>query len=92
MLRQDKNESGGARRQTSSSLYALSHVASFGLLVGAAVLVGYYFGTWLDKVYGTAPWLMILCLVLFIVGAFVKFIQITGDLAKREKRVEEKRK
>ena len=92
MLRQDKNESDGARKQGSGALYALSHVASFGLLVGAAVLIGYYFGTWLDSVCGTTPWLMVTSLVLFIVGAFVKFIQITGDLAKREKRAEGNRK
>jgi len=64
-----------------NSVRAVSQVGSFGLLMGSAILIGYYVGSYLDKKLGTSPWLMLLFLLLFMVGAFVKFIQETKEVA-----------
>ena len=63
-----------------TSLRALSLIGSFGLTMGAAILMGYYFGSYLDRTFGTEPWLMLLFLLLFMVGAFIKFIQSTREV------------
>jgi F0F1-type ATP synthase assembly protein I len=60
---------------------AVSLVGSFGLMMGAAVLIGYYLGSYIDRKLGTSPWGMLAFLILFIVGAFVKFIQSTKELS-----------
>ena len=60
---------------------SLSLIGSFGLTMGAAVLIGYHAGSYLDRKFGTAPWCMLVFLVLFMVGAFIKFVQDAGGLS-----------
>jgi len=50
--------------------------------MAAAILLGYYLGSYLDQKLGTAPWLMMLLLILFIIGAFIKFWQSTKEVSK----------
>ncbi len=59
---------------------ALADVASFGLTMGAAILMGYFVGSYLDRKFGTSPWLMFLFLLLFMIAAFVKFFQSIQDV------------
>jgi len=54
---------------------SLSLIGSFGLTMGAAILIGYYLGSYIDSKIGTAPWGMLTCLVLFMIGAFIKFVR-----------------
>ncbi|MCP4713651.1 MAG: AtpZ/AtpI family protein [Deltaproteobacteria bacterium] len=68
------------KKGITTSLRALSQVGSFGLTMGAAILMGYYFGSWLDRKFATTPWCMLLFLLLFMVGAFIKFMQSTREV------------
>ena len=69
------------KKEFSGVVRALANVANFGLTMGAAILIGYYIGSYLDRKLGTSPWLMLLFLILFMVGAFIKFIQSTKDVS-----------
>ena len=64
---------------------SLSLIGSFGLTMGAAILIGYHLGSYLDRKLGTAPWCMLVCLLLFMVGAFIKFVQDAGGLSGKTK-------
>lgn len=44
---------------------ALGLIMSAGFTMAASVLVGYFAGSWLDKYFGTKPWLT---LIMFILG------------------------
>lgn len=66
-----------AKKGLGKALRAVSLVGSFGLMIGAAILLGFYLGSYLDRKLGTAPWLMLLFVLLCIVGAFIKFVQST---------------
>jgi ATP synthase protein I len=55
----------------------LSYVLSFGFTMAAAIVTAYFLGTWLDRKFGTEPWLLIGFLLWFIVAAFVKLFQVT---------------
>ena len=65
---------------------------SFGFIMAASVLVGYFIGNYLDKKLGTEPWLLIIFLFLGIIGAFVEFFKMfqrfmasnSKDKGKRE--------
>jgi len=57
------------------SLGALSKVGSFGFIMAAAIFMGYYIGSYLDRKLDTEPWFLLLFLILFIIGAFIKFVQ-----------------
>lgn len=48
---------------------------SFGFIMAASILVGYFLGSFLDKKLGTEPWLLIIFLFLGIAGAFIEFFK-----------------
>ena len=62
------------------SLQALYVVGSFGLTMGASILLGYWLGSYIDRRLGTSPWFMLLFLLLFMVGAFIKFFQAIKEI------------
>ena len=68
------------RKGLAKSLRALSLVGSFGFMMGASILAGYYLGIYIDEKLGTSPWFMLICLILFMVGAFIKFIQSIKEI------------
>lgn len=48
----------------------LASLASMGFAMAISTLLGLALGLYLDKVFGTAPWLMILFLLLGVIGGF----------------------
>ena len=54
---------------------AFAMFGSFGFIMGASVLVGYFLGNFLDKKLGTEPWFLIIFLFLAIMGAFIEFFK-----------------
>jgi len=69
-----------------TSIRAVSLVGSFGLMMGAAILLGYYLGSYIDHKLGTSPWFMLIFLILFMMGAFIKFIQSTKEITNEPKK------
>lgn len=72
------------KKELSGALKSLSHIGSFGLTIGAAILMGYYAGIYIDDTLGTAPWFMIVFILLFMAGAFIKFINETKEDGKNK--------
>lgn len=73
------------KREFSAVGKSLSLIGSFGLTMGAAILLGYYVGSYIDSKIGTAPWCMLVFLILFMIGAFVKFVREAGGLSSTTK-------
>jgi len=69
------------KKDLKGSLGALSQVGSFGFIMAAAILMGYYSGSYIDRKLGTEPWFMLLMLILFIIGAFIKFVQSIKEVS-----------
>jgi F0F1-type ATP synthase assembly protein I len=67
------------------SLGALSQVGSFGFIMAGAIFMGYYTGTYIDRKLDTEPWFLLLFLILFIIGAFIKFVQSTKEVSSKKK-------
>jgi ATP synthase protein I len=66
------------------SLGALSKVGSFGFIMAAAIFMGYYIGSYLDKKLDTEPWFLLLFLILSIIGAFIKFVQSVKEVSGKK--------
>ena len=49
---------------------ALMSLTSMGFATVISTLLGFWFGLYLDGVFGTAPWLMILFLILGVIAGF----------------------
>lgn len=62
------------------SLRSVSLVANFGFTMAAAIFIGYYLGCYIDGKLGTSPWFMLIFLILFMAGAFIKFLQSVREV------------
>lgn len=71
------------KKELSNIARSVALIGSFGLTIGAAILFGYYIGTYIDSKLGTAPWFMLLFLILFMIGAFIKFFQETKSVSNK---------
>ena len=72
MLRDNKQTK---KNSLVDSLGAVSKIGSFGFIMAAAIFMGYYLGSYIDRKLDTEPWFLLLFLILFIIGAFIKFVQ-----------------
>lgn len=71
-----------SRRRSGTSVAAY---AGLGLQFVAVVLAGLYAGQWLDRRFGTEPWLMIAGVFLGAGGAFwAMYRRLMADLAHEE--------
>ncbi len=73
------------KKNLSGSLGALYQVGSFGFIMAAAIFMGYYAGSYIDRKLGTEPWFMLLLLVMFIIGAFIKFLQSVREVSGKKR-------
>jgi len=72
------------KKDLSNVIKSVSHIGSFGLTMGACILMGYYLGKYIDTKLGTTPWFMIILILLFMVGAFIKFVQETRAVSDKQ--------
>jgi ATP synthase protein I len=72
------------KKDLSNVIKSVSHIGSFGLTMGACILMGYYLGSYIDAKLGTAPWFMVVLVLLFMVGAFIKFVQETKAVSDKQ--------
>ncbi len=61
----------------------IADISSIGLAFPIAILIGFFFGRWLDGIFGTPPWLMIVFSVMGIAAGFLNAIR-TGLRVGRE--------
>jgi ATP synthase protein I len=60
-------------------------MASVGLEMAIATVLGWWIGQWLDRRYGTEPWLMLLFLLLGVAAGFKGLFRAVRE-AKRTMR------
>jgi len=54
-----------------SGFQKIAALSSLGLLLPSSIIVGLFFGYWLDKLLGTKPWMLLTFLVLGIISGFL---------------------
>ena len=55
-----------------------------GLAFPIAIAIGYFFGAWLDRVFGTAPWLTVVFSIFGIAGGFLNAFRIAVRIGREE--------
>jgi F0F1-type ATP synthase assembly protein I len=63
-------------------------VSIIGIQFPVAIALGYFFGRWLDGLFGTDPWLMIIFALCGIAAGFVNLFRITAQAGRAEQRIE----
>jgi F0F1-type ATP synthase assembly protein I len=59
-----------------------------GIQFPVAMALGYFWGKWMDGLFGTEPWLTIIFSILGVVAGFVNLFRITLATAREEERLE----
>jgi ATP synthase protein I len=67
-------------KQPSKTNYRkIAAISSLGLMLPSSIVIGLFLGYYLDKFFGTHPWLL---LVFFILGAVSGFYSLLRGLSK----------
>jgi F0F1-type ATP synthase assembly protein I len=62
-------------------------VSVIGIQFPVAIALGFFFGRWLDKSLGTAPWLTVVFSLLGIAAGFVNLFRITAQAGRAEEQI-----
>ena len=55
-----------------------------GIQFPIAMAIGYFWGKWMDGIFGTEPWLTIVFSIFGIIAGFVNLVRITIATGRRE--------
>jgi len=75
----DKIPPKGKKKSSNEFIKGLSQLSQFGISIIVCVLIGVFFGRFLDSILGTSPWLL---LTFSFMGAAAAFKYLI-DLSKR---------
>lgn len=75
---------GQRRKRTSGAIRRIADASSIGLAFPIAIAIGYFFGQWLDGMFGTAPWLMAIFTVFGIVAGFLNALRTAIRIGREE--------
>ena len=62
-----------------------SRFSYVGIFFGVAVFLGFLFGRWLDRKFGTNPWLMIVGVLFGIASGFKELYRLTASYRTDQK-------
>lgn len=62
----------------------LAELSSTALVLPSSIAIGLFFGHWLDKRLGTAPWLLLIFMVLGVVSGLLSLFRIVRKQLKDE--------
>ena len=68
-----------AKQPSKTNYRKIAAISSLGLMLPSSIIVGLFLGYYLDKFFGTHPWLL---LVFFILGAVSGFYSLIRGLSK----------
>ncbi|MEN6372195.1 MAG: AtpZ/AtpI family protein [Armatimonadota bacterium] len=58
--------------------------SSIGFVLVFSIVIGWGIGSWLDKLFGTSPWLMLIFTFMGIIAGFIEVIRIAIQLSREE--------
>ncbi len=83
--RKGKNEGSGQEDSGDKEMRRIAlRYSAIGLEMGAAVVIGYAAGWWLDKTFGTKPYLTLVMLLLGIGAAFMAIYRAAREIQKMD--------
>ena len=71
--------------ERTKSFRQIARFSSIGIFWGVAVGIGWWFGSWLDRRFDTAPWFMVVGILVGVAAGF-KEMYLTGKAAQATSR------
>ncbi|MDY7033717.1 MAG: AtpZ/AtpI family protein [Thermodesulfobacteriota bacterium] len=60
----------------------MSRYSAIGLEMGLSIVIGLAIGWWLDRLFGTKPWLSLVFLIFGLVAGFRSLFRLLRDVKK----------
>ncbi len=76
-----------AKKETKRALRGATtwlNVSIIGIQFPVAIALGYFWGRWMDKQFGTEPWLTLVFTLFGITAGFVNLFRITAQASRSE--------
>jgi ATP synthase protein I len=67
------------KRQQQSERQQLLEASSLGLMFPLAIGIGFGWGWWMDRLFGTRPWLTVIFTAFGVIAAFVNLFRTAGS-------------
>ena len=77
------NQSPQSSTNKVTAVYQAAQLASLGIEMGLAVLLGWFVGQWLDNRWGTDPWLMLVFTLFGVAAGFKAVLRVHHDVTRR---------
>jgi len=58
--------------------------SSIPLVLVVSIAIGWALGSWLDRKFGTSPWLMLVFTLLGVAAGFIEMVRIAQQLMKED--------
>jgi ATP synthase protein I len=78
------NSSDDGRRESRRQLIKALKRGSVGLEMAFAIAIGAALGWWLDKYFGTEPWLLMTCVLLGVAASFNSLFRMARAVARED--------
>ena len=65
------------KEDTKKLLRQAAQASTIGLTLVFAIFIGLALGIWLDGVFGTSPWLTLVCFVMGLAAGFLNYYRFT---------------
>lgn len=75
---------GKRRARTSDRVRRIADASSIGLAFPIAIAIGYFFGSWLDGILGTTPWLTAIFSIFGIAAGFLNALRTAIRIGREE--------
>ncbi len=64
-----------AKQPSKINYRKIAAISSLGLMLPSSIAVGLFFGYYLDKLFGTHPWLLLVFFILGVISGFYSLIR-----------------
>ncbi len=69
-----------------SKYSTLAEASSLGFMFPIALAIGYFWGSWMDRLFGTEPWLTWIFTAFGLIAAFVNLFRLAAKADREEKK------
>lgn len=70
------------RQNDRRQMRAVGVASAVGIVIVVSVVIGFLFGRWLDRVFGTDPWLMLLFTILGVAAGFIEMYRMVKSISE----------
>lgn len=70
------------RENDRRNLRNMSTASAVGIVIVVSVVIGFLLGRWLDRIFGTDPWLLLVFTILGVAAGFIEMYRMVKSISE----------